>query len=190
MLRKVDLGGIGRGGEWLTVNSDTSVRSAPDHVADITAQADQLSAIFAPESIDIIRCVHTLEHLPQWDILPTLKYWREFLKPDGQLWIVVPDLGTMIFEYMAGLIPFSVFISVAYVPPSRTINRPITEIHRWGWDAFTLTQDLENVGYKDIDGFNVDDVWVPTWTLDFEDLRHTGLVGKYQVPNLRVKAFK
>lgn len=188
MLR-VDLGGIGRDGEWKTVNTDVSVRQAPDFVADITAHAHQLESIFQPESIDIIRCIHTLEHLPNWDILPTLEYWRRFLKTGGKLWIVVPDLGEMAKDYASGRIPFEVFAAVAYVPPSRTINRPATEEHRWGWSYDTLCQDLLKAGYSRAD-YAYNDVWIDSWSLDYSDLVHTGLVGKYNVPNLRVEAVK
>src|SRR5574341_415097 len=114
---KADFGGCGRGGEWVTVNSDPgSVRESPDIVADITAHAAHLEQYFEFGSLDEIRCIHTLEHLPAWDILPTLAYWRRFLKSGGLLHIVVPDLGIMAHEFVSGQIPFEVFASVAYVP--------------------------------------------------------------------------
>lgn len=183
---KVDLGGIGRGGEWVTVNNDGgAVRAAPDIVADITAHAAELEKHFAFGSLDEIRCIHTLEHLPAWDILPSLAYWRKFLRVGGSLHIVVPDLGAMARDYISGKIPFEVFASVAYVPASRTKDRPAGEQHRWGFDKYTLDAALVRAGYvQPVQWLN----YPETWTLDYDDLLPTGLVGVYQVPNLRVTA--
>lgn len=183
---RVDLGGIGRGGEWVTVNNDGgTVRAAPDIVADITAHAAELERHFAFGSVDEIRCIHTLEHLPAWDVLPTLAYWRKFLKPGGKLHIVVPDLGQMARDYAMSRIPFDVFASVAYVPGVRTKDKPAGEEHRWAWDVDTLTRDLEQVGYRVVDDYPD---YPASWLLDFENLEHTGLLGKYQVPNLKLTA--
>lgn len=183
---KVDLGGIGRGGEWVTVNNDGgAVRATPDIVADITAHAAQLERHFAFGSLDEIRCIHTLEHLPAWDIVPSLAYWRKFLKPGGKLFVVVPDLGTMARHYIDGTIPFDVFASVAYVPPSRTKGRPDGEQHKWGWAGSTLYNDLLKAGFSRVEDWRN---YQPDWVLDYDDCIHTGLVGTYRVPNLRFEA--
>lgn len=185
-MLKVDLGGVGRNRDWITVNCDNSLRAAPDHLADITAATRELDALFGYQSIDKIRCIHTLEHLDAEQILPTLEYWRSLLKPGGELLIVVPSLGALALDYVDGKIPFDVFAAVAYVPPSR-INGHEAERHRWGWDAATLRQDLERAGYNNVRPAG-DEHWPRTWTLDFADLLHTGLVGNFEVQNLRMVA--
>lgn len=184
---KVDFGGVGQRGEWTTVNLDASgYRPAPDRVADITATARDLECLFEPQSIDAARCIHTLEHLPAWDILPTLHYWRGFLKPGAPLLIVVPDGGALVRDYFAQIIPFDVLASVLYVPGSRTRPSPLEE-HRWAWDTKTLTADLLQVGYRDIQpGTDAD--WPLSWTLDFDEAAATGLRWNYEVPNLRLVA--
>jgi predicted SAM-dependent methyltransferase len=186
-MLKVDLGGYARNGEWLTVNIDDELRAAPDHLADITARAAELDALFEPGSIDMIRCVHVLEHLDSGQMLPSLAYWRRFLKPSGKLLIVVPSMGALAIDYADGTIPMDVFAAVAYVPPSR-IKGHVEELHKWGFDAHTLTDMLREAGYVNI--ADAGDAWWPrTWTLDFTpDLDHTGLVGRYEVPNLRILA--
>lgn len=185
-MLKVDLGGYARNGEWVTINCDDELRAAPDYLADITARAGELDAILAPGSVDVFRCAHVLEHLDADQIVPSMAYWRKFLKPDGKLLIVVPSLGAMAIDYVDGLIPFDVFAAVAYVPPSR-IRGHVEELHHWGFDAHTLIAALRETGYTDI--VEAGDAWWPrTWTLDFIDLIHTGLVGQYEVPNLRLLA--
>lgn len=185
---KVDFGGVGRDGEWLTFNCDAgAVRPRPDVVCDITASSAQLDIHLQRESVDVIRCVHTLEHLPARDIHATLMYWREFLKPCGALVLVVPDMGQLAHDYCAGHIPMDVVSAVGYVPASR-VHNPAEE-HRWGWDHDMLYRDLMMAGYVDIRA-GTDDDWVSHWTLDFSDVLHTGCVGKYQVRNLRMRGYK
>lgn len=186
---KIDLGGVGQHGEWITINADAGkVRPSPDIVADITAHAHQLGDYLEPDSVDEMRCIHTLEHLPAWDIENSLKYWKTFLKPQGKLFIVVPDLGMMALDYADGRIPMVVFASVAYVPGSRT-KYGVGEEHRWGWDDDSLIQMLVRCGYT-FSQITIDGWYPSSWLLDFEETLPTGLVGKYEVPNLMVVGVK
>lgn len=185
MLR-VDLGGIGQNGQWVTVNSDASgYRPQSDIVADITASANELSQYFAPQSVDEMRCVHTLEHLPFDEIVPTLAYWKTMLKPGGRLLIVVPDMGQIAHQYSNGKITYEVFAALAHGDtPGYRSTRNAGELHRWGWDAYTLHCDLKAAGFT---GFRLDvDEWPSYWLFDYPAYAYTGLVGKWQVANLRM----
>lgn len=178
---KVDLGGWGTHSEWITVNlDDGDIRAAPHHVADITAQAGQLDAFFAPESVDEMRCIHTLEHLEAWHIVPTLAYWRKFLKPAGRLLIVVPDLGALAQQYAAGDLPMETFSAVMYGRPDYTI-RSDREKHRSGFDSRSLAKALFAAGFWGVElGSDAD--WVPSWPFDYPDLPAQG----YGIANLRL----
>jgi len=181
-MPKADMGGIGRGGPWITVNVGNDLRPASDVVADITAKASQLTVHFEPGSLDAIRSVHTVEHIASDQIVPTLAYWRRFLKPGGQLIIVVPDMGALANDYADGLIPFDIFAAAAYVPGSRVGDRP-EEQHRWGFDDKTLWRTLCEAGYKNV-RLGGDEHWVASWVMDMHEVAHTGLVGVYKVANL------
>lgn len=178
----VDLGGVGRGKKWKTVNLDARLRAAPDFVGDITCD---LEKFFEESSIDALRCAHTLEHLSPKQIVPALRYWKKFLKPGGTLDIKVPDLGQMARHYAEGKIPFEVLASVAYVPPSRI--KSDLEDHHWGWDRDSLCATLRRAGYmiaRDSDP----EFTLGGWAYDYEDMEYTGLVGNYKVPDLVVRA--
>lgn len=184
-MLKLDLGGVGSGGAWTTINLDSSgYRPAPDVVASITASANELSEYFDFGTVDAIRCIHTLEHLPQWDIMPTLQYWHKLLKPGGELLIVVPDMGRMAEQYADAELPFEVFAAVTYVSGFRTKQGPQEE-HRWGWDVDTLANDLLKAGFRSPE---MATDYPAAWLFDFPDMMHTGCVGRYEVPNLRVRA--
>lgn len=184
---KVDLGGIGSGGAWLTVNADSSgYRATPDITADITARIHDLEQYFEARSVSAMRCIHTLEHLNRDDIAGTLFYWRCFLKPGGSLLIVVPDMGAIATQYADGIIPFDVVAALAYgdTPSYQSTKNP-GELHRWGYDEETLRRDLTVAGYVDIQLAD-DDYWPATWLFDYPAYAYTGLVGKWSVPNLRM----
>jgi predicted SAM-dependent methyltransferase len=182
---KADFGGVGRGGPWLTVNVGNDLRPESDIVADITAKARQLGAHIDLGSLDAIRCIHTLEHLPSDQIIPTLAYWRQFLKPGGELVIVVPNAGLLAIDYADGLIPLDVLAAVMYVPGSRVGDRP-EEQHRWAFDAETLRAALCKAGYKDVEPAG-DEAWPAFWIFDMDELAYTGQIGRYEVPNLRFR---
>lgn len=186
---KVDLGGVGRGGTWLTINSDDSgLRPLADITADIRECARELEQYLDPQSVGEMRCCHTLEHLDCLEVLPTLKYWRSFLRPGGQLLIVVPDIGVLAAEYVDGEIPFEVLAAVAHGDtPGYQRTRHPNETHKWSWDLLSLKRDLEEVGYVNVQMVG-DEHWPSHWLFDYPAYQYTGLVGKWQVANLRLLA--
>ena len=104
--------------------------------------------------------------------------------PGAELLIVVPDMGKMAIDYADGVIPFEVLAAVAYVPGSRVGDRP-EEIHRWAFDEKSLEWMMTQAGYGDI-RCGDDTHWPANWLFDMEELRYTGLIGNYLVPNLRM----
>lgn len=184
---KLDLGGVGHKDGWITVNIDASgYRAAPDIVADISNAAHELDAHFEKNSVDAIRCIHTLEHLDQWDIQPTLQYWRTFLKLGGEIYIVVPDMEGIIEDYSDGRIPMDVVAALTYVSGFRT-KQGVKETHKWAWDYKSLANDLCKAGYYSPNRAND---YPSTWLFDYPDMAYTACVGFYRVPNLIMRAWK
>lgn len=171
---KVDLGGCGKDGEWLTINADAGyAHAAPDHVANILASAGHLDAILAPESVDEMQCLHTLEHLPPWELDATVNYWRKFLKPGGTLKIIVPDVEVIAHYFVQGRISGEAMIGMLYVPPEWQ-QKGEGEHHRWGFTYETL----ENLMMRA--GFTVEMASAPT----------SHYVEGYPVPNLGMRCTK
>ncbi len=171
MALLVDLGGTGRGGDWITVNIDNgAAHAAPDIVADIRAAADELRIYFDPGSIDRIRLRHTLEHLPPHELKDNLIYWRSFLKKNGVIEIVVPDMAAICNRYAHGHIPGHIAAGMLYVPPEWQMRGP-GEGHRWGFDFPMLSQALIEAGFLSVYGM---------------ECPVTHYVEDYPVPNLCV----
>ena len=84
-----------RSSEWREVRLDINPAAQPDIVASIV----DLSSI-KPQSIDAIWCSHNLEHLYDHQVVPALREFLRILKPDGFLYLKVPDLQ-VITEFIA-----------------------------------------------------------------------------------------
>lgn len=176
MLR-VDFGGTGKGGKWVTVNVDAQgiAHPAPDIVADVTAEADQLRDYFDPHSIDEAQCVATFEHIAAHDHLATLVYWRSLMKPDARLIIMVPDVQHIAVQWLGGVLSTKTAMDMIFSPPEWTRKLP-GELHRFGFDDEMLMSLMREAGYQNVRHVK-------------EGAQATFFVGSYPVPNLWVEGF-
>jgi hypothetical protein len=183
----VDLGGVGHyDNGTVTVNIDPA--SGADIICDITAGANRLIDHFDIGSVHMFTCIHTLEHLEPRDAIASLRYWKAFLEPIGRLFVVVPDIFRIMQDVVMNELSSDVAISLLY--RNSTFSYPVPwSTHKWGWTRFTLARDLAQAGYKVIEpqrNFGVPD----TWLYDYKGFEFTGMVGQYNVPNLKLVGVK
>lgn len=186
-LKRVDFGGVGKyKNGTITVNIDP--KANPNIVCDIRESTRELDKHFKRESLDQIACFHTLEHLPSYEILPSLKYWRDFLKPTGRLLVVVPDTELLIEDYNMRSISFQAMMTVIFnrTPVTR---RPAFQQHYWAWTEQTLKMDLFSCGYKHISTFG-NEIYPESWTFAPPGMELFPEFGNYSFPNLRLAAHK
>ena len=90
-----------------------NVDSRPlDHI-DIVAEVRELP--FEPGQLSEIFSAHFLEHFPREELRRVLlPYWVSLLKEGGLFVAVVPDIDTMITEYVAGRMTFAEFSGVTF----------------------------------------------------------------------------
>lgn len=89
MPRKLHIGGQQRHPDWEVLN----IQSGPcvDHIGD----AKDLSQ-FEDETFDELYASHVVEHFDyQGALLEALKEWYRTLKPEGKLYISVPDMDVL-----------------------------------------------------------------------------------------------
>lgn len=183
---KLDFGGIGRYmNDVKTVNIDPD--SGADYLCDIT-DINQMQLFFRQESVEVISCFHTLEHLPVDKIYSSLMFWRTLLTKTGRLHIVVPDIHHTIMDYATGRICFEVMASILY---NRTPykKRSSYQQHYWSWTEVTLASDLLRCGYEFVTPFG-NSIHPGTWLFrspGFEDYEE---FDKYEFWNLRLTAFR
>lgn len=79
---------------WTTVDLD------PASEPDIVASADDLNMI--PDwTVEEIRAVDILEHMPYRTVVKTLSEWHRVLKPGALAFIQVPDAGTVMHWWVS-----------------------------------------------------------------------------------------
>lgn len=171
MIINLDMGGVGNSDpNWITVNIDSGAyHEAPDLVCDIT-NLEELP--FEPNSVNAIRCCHTLEHLDPNVLERTLKGWHRLLKKGGCLTIVVPDVEEIFKLCLLKDIKDITAIRMLYVPEEWQ-SKGEGERHRWGFTESTLRDLLCLSGFEDIRRLNCE----PTHYVD-----------GYPVPNLKMEA--
>ena len=91
------------------LNVDTRALDGIDLVADVR------SLPFEGDSVAEIYSSHVLEHFPVEELGKVLlPYWVSLLRPGGEFVAVVPDMETMITEYVAGRMEFEELREVIY----------------------------------------------------------------------------
>ena len=123
---------------------DIEPRPEVDYVGD----AKDLSQ-FADNSIDQIYGSHVLEHFYYAldnELLEVLKEWHRVLKPDGKLFISVPDLKTLCWLYLhPNLEPLERHHLMRIMFGGQTNQY---DVHKVGFDFETLGLYLEEAGFQ------------------------------------------
>lgn len=83
------------------INADGTPRSIPGYIDIDRHYGTEIYPLdCADNSVDEIRCSHTLEHFGQGEVLEVLKHWVSKIKPGGILKIAVPDLPRIFDAYV------------------------------------------------------------------------------------------
>jgi len=123
------------------VNIDSMHMPTVDAVADIR----YLHARKYPKnSADLIYASHVLEHFTRWEYGSVLRRWFDILKPGGILRVAVPDFEKICLHYQKHkdlpLLRGSLYGGQDYE----------NNFHHWCWDFDSLSQDLEEVGFREV----------------------------------------
>jgi len=127
---------------------------------------------FATGSFDAIYASHLLEHLFLADALRLLRECHRVLRPGGTLRLVVPDLRTIVLEYL-GERPFHDSDKLAAMPAADRMNRRLHfrnpnpprgnallkvyfalkdfQTHKWMYDAESLVGHLRDAGFGEVE---------------------------------------
>lgn len=120
-------------------------------------------------SVDYIYTSHLLEHLTKKQAIRLLRECYRVLKPDGIIRIVVPDLKLLAEKYLQNdheffkskkneplANKFLVEIGLGHEKPPKLLTRLYdrfvgVERHKWMWDFYSLSYELKQCGFKNIE---------------------------------------
>jgi SAM-dependent methyltransferase len=148
--------GCGRDHRAGWINVDTNPALGPDVVADVHDLVD-----FADGSVDVIEANHLFEHLTHHDARRALREWRRVLRPDGELFLELPDLEACLRilgrytddrGYDLGLIGIHGW-------PPMVEEEGVPQIHKWSWTRRALAAELASAGFGEVDFGPVTQVW-------------------------------
>lgn len=132
------------------VNIDVRSEVNPD----ITDDCVKLTKI-RNNSVDLIYTSHMLEHTTRNDSIKALERYYEVLKSGGEIYISVPDLE-MVFRHYILHQDLRLLQNFLYGS-----QKHIADLHYNGWDFKTLREDLESVGFKNVEKY---DTWKTSWS--------------------------
>jgi SAM-dependent methyltransferase len=113
---------------------------------DIDVVADIRHLPFEKGTIAEIYSAHVLEHFPIEELRTVLlPYWASLLRPGGEFVAVVPDMETMINEYVAGRMDFEELREVTYGTQEYE-----GDFHYNGFSQASLRALLETSGLTDV----------------------------------------
>ncbi len=114
------------------------------------------------DSVDVIYSSHVFEHIPRAGTAAVLREWRRVLKPDGKLYLCVPDAEALFKIYLDNLPRYGteegrglvdLACDVAY---GGQVDQ--YDFHFYGYSLTTLLALLESTGFKDVRRFSRQEV--------------------------------
>ena len=132
--------GAGHVGKADYLNVDARELDGIDVIADIR------NLPFEKDSLAEIYSAHMVEHFPLEELRTVLMpYWTSLLRPGGTFVAVVPDMETMIDEYVAGRMSFEELREVTYGAQEYE-----GDFHFNGYSKASLKALLEEAGLRDV----------------------------------------
>ena len=116
-----------------------------DSRADIVCDIRDL-AFCDSNSVDEILSVHVIEHFYKWQVQGLLWEWRRVLKPGGKIILECPNLELACMAFLQGA-PDQFTMWAFYGNPNLKNE---LHCHHWGWTPTTLSEELKQAGFKDI----------------------------------------
>jgi predicted SAM-dependent methyltransferase len=134
---KFNLGGIGRGSEYKTVNLA--------EVCDIEANIMDLDSFCEDGTVDEFFLSHTLEHISVLQYKSFLLHMLRKLKTGGTIKVVQTDIGKLIKMWVDGKISFRTMRTPIFTPATRCDSN-ILQQHQSMWSQEELMKDFEAIG--------------------------------------------
>lgn len=145
---------VGSGGDdlpsWLADYNEVRVDINPETNPHIVADMGNMPV--ESNSCEAVYCSHSLEHVHSYEVPKVLDEFYRVLKPQGRVFIVVPDLeGVMPTEDILFTAPSGHItgLDMIFGHRGRTKDNPHMA-HKTGFVQWTLERAIEGAGFKTI----------------------------------------
>lgn len=135
------------------IHNFINVDIRPEVNADVTDDCMKLTK-FENNSVDLIYTSHMMEHTTRQGSMEAFKRYYEVLKSGGEIYISVPDLE-MVFRHYILHQDLRLLQNFLYGS-----QKHVADYHLNGWDFKTLKEDLESVGFRNVERY---DTWATDW---------------------------
>ncbi len=98
--------------------------------------------------VDTIYASHLLEYFDREEVVPVLQEWNRVLKPEGELYLSVPDFGKMSELYQDKRVPLHKFLGPLYGKMECNEDKIF---HKTVYDYASLGELLRFTGFKRIE---------------------------------------
>ena len=144
-MKKVALGCGERnyGSEWIHV--DLNKHDHIDHITDVSKLP------FKDNEVDVLYASHVLEYFNREEARDVLGEWKRVLKEGGQLFVAVPDFGSMADLYVRAREPLHRFVGPLY---GQMEVGGVTIYHKTVYDYASLGELLKSVGLKRVEPYD------------------------------------
>lgn len=152
--RKFD--GLNLGSGSARIKNFCNIDANPRALCDIFSRIEKIK--LRSNSVDIIYNSHVFEHIPREQAKKVLAEWYRVLKPDGKIYICVPD-EELLFKIYIDNLPFYhteegkyLVDRACYLTYGGQTNK--YDFHFYGYSFVTLKHILESVGFKNVQRFD------------------------------------
>lgn len=138
---KLHIGGEQAKEGWVILNAQA--KPGVDYTGDISDLSQ-----FETDSIEEVYASHVLEHVPQNQVLDTLKGICRVLQPGGKFYVSVPDLDVLAHTFINPSASPNVKFHVMRMMFGGQVN-PF-DYHYFGWNQLFLTDFLSQAGFRQL----------------------------------------
>jgi 2-polyprenyl-3-methyl-5-hydroxy-6-metoxy-1,4-benzoquinol methylase len=139
---------------WINIDTQPSVQ--PDIVSSVVELP-----MFYSSSVDVIEANHLFEHLTYDDAFIALNEWARILKPNGELFLEMPDFEAcvrMLGQYKDPY-GFDLGLIGIYGFPPAIAKEGMAQVHKWGWTRSKLIDALRKSGFDRIEFGPISQTW-------------------------------
>lgn len=148
--------GLNLGSGSARIKGFCNIDANPRALCDIFSRIEKIK--LRSNSVGIIYNSHVFEHIPREQAKKVLAEWYRVLKPDGKLYICVPD-EELLFKIYIDNLPFYhteegkyLVDRACYLTYGGQTNK--YDFHFYGYSFVTLKHILESVGFKNVQRFD------------------------------------